>query len=433
MSMRTKAVLLGSAILSTVAISGAAHAQAFYLQEQSARAAGRAFSGEVADTGASSLWWNPASIAGSTDAEVTLSAAAILPKGNVNNNGTVILRPGQPAAPVGGDATSRNPINNGVLPSGAISVPLGDRFAVGLAVTSPYSFTTDYDSTSWARYSADKTRLRTIDIQPSIAVALTDWLRVGGGANIEYTDASLSNAYPNLSAALPDGSQQLKGDGWDLGWTAGLQMHNDFLTVGFAYKSEIKHNLKGDLTISGLVGPLAGANRSLSDVRASFYTPAQIIGGARLKVSDKLTLNGQYVRYMWDKFDAIRLGAPLNTAIPENYRNSESIAGGVDFDVSPALTLRAGVQRAITPTQDGQRDARVPDSNRWNYGIGGTFNLSPRFSIDAAANYVDFTDETIDRNTGFNLGTAAQTVVVTRGSLTDARAIVLSLGGHVRF
>ena len=37
--------------------------------------------------------------------------------------------------------------------------------------------------------------------------------------------------------------------------------------------------------------------------------------------------------------------------------------GGVDYAVSPAVTLRAGVQHAITPTRNGDRDARVPDSD----------------------------------------------------------------------
>ncbi len=44
--------------------SSAANAQAFYLQEQSVRGQGRAFSGEAADTGVESIWWNPASIGG---------------------------------------------------------------------------------------------------------------------------------------------------------------------------------------------------------------------------------------------------------------------------------------------------------------------------------------------------------------------------------
>lgn len=433
MSSRQRIALLLAVTSATLAIAGSAQAQAFYLQEQAARGAGRAFSGETADTGAASLWWNPAAIAGIEDAEATVSASVILPKGEVTDNGTVIRRPGGSFAPVGGSAQSSDPINKGVLPSGAVAVPLGDRVAVGLAVTSPYSFTTDYDDNSWARYSADRTYLRTFDIQPSIGVAVTDWLRVGAAANVEYTEASLTNALPNLSAALADGSQKLKGDGWDLGWTAGFQMHNDWATVGVSYKSAIEHKLKGELTVGGLLGPLAGQNRTVSDVEARFYTPAQVMVGGRFRVTPALTLNAQTIRYTWEKFDAIRLGAPINAALPQNYRSTWSYAGGIDYAVSPRLTLRGGVQRALTPTRDRERDARVPDSNRWNYALGASFDVTPKFSLDAAANYVDFADTTIDRVTAAYAGTAVQTPVLVNGTLTDARAVVLSLGGRVRF
>ena len=433
MSMRNKAALLASAVISSFAFAGAAHGQAFYLQEQSARGAGRAFSGEVADTGAASLWWNPAAIAGATRSEATLSASAILPRGEVADTGTRIIRPGQAPAPVGGDPVTRNPIKNGVLPSGAIAFPLNDRIALGVAVTSPFSFTTDYPATSWARYSADKTKLRTIDIQPSVGIAVTDWLRIGGAANVEYSDATLGNSLPNLLPTLPDGQEQLKGNGWDLGWSAGVQLHNALGTIGVSYKSAIQHHLNGDLTISGLLGPLAGSNASIKDVEARFYTPSQLIIGARVHASNALPQNGQFVQYGWSKFDAIRLGAPVAQAIPENYRNSWSLAGGVDYDVSPSLTLRAGAQRAITPTRDGNRDARVPDANRWNFGGGASFNVSPAFTINAAANYVDFADAPIDRPTAYYVGTPVQTAILTSGELRNAHAIVLSLGGAVHF
>ena len=63
----------------------AASAQAFYLQEQSSRGAGRAFSGEVADQGVQSLWWNPAAIAGMEGVDAHQAVSVILPKGSVDN------------------------------------------------------------------------------------------------------------------------------------------------------------------------------------------------------------------------------------------------------------------------------------------------------------------------------------------------------------
>ncbi len=130
MTKSFKAPLLATAIVSSsFAFAGAAYGQAFYLQEQSTRGQGRAFSGEGADTGASSLWWNPASIAGMERGEAVIGASAIIPKGDVVDNGTLIRRPGGTFQPVGGDRVSSDPINRGVVPSGAVAVPLGDRVA----------------------------------------------------------------------------------------------------------------------------------------------------------------------------------------------------------------------------------------------------------------------------------------------------------------
>jgi long-chain fatty acid transport protein len=423
-------------LLATVSIGAwatSAQAGGFYLQEQSVKAAGRAFSGEVADQGAESLWWNPAAIAGATGNTAYLGASAILPRGHVRNNGTLIVRPGQAPAAVGGNPDAKNPINNGVLPSGAVGYRLNDQFGLGLAVTSPFSFTTDYDANSWARYTADKTKLRTIDIQPSIAFAPSPMFGIGVALNVEHSDATLSNALPNLSPLLADGQQQLKGKGWDVGYTVGVQAHpSSAIDLGVSYKSSIKHTLKGNVVISGLLGPLAARNATIG-TKATFRTPWQIIGGARLKASDKLTLNAQVVRFGWAKFDAIRLGAPLNAAIPEHYRNTWSVAGGLDYAVTPKWTMRGGVQWDQTPTRNGERDARVPDSNRINYALGTSYRITDAITLDAAANYVHFKNASIDRVTAAYAGTAAQTPILVNGRVTGASALVLGLGGRISF
>ena len=95
MNTRTKLSLAAvTAISSFCAFAGPASAQAFYLQEQSARAAGRAFSGEAADTGPSSLWWNPASIAGIKGVQADISASLILPDGEAMDRRSVVLSTG---------------------------------------------------------------------------------------------------------------------------------------------------------------------------------------------------------------------------------------------------------------------------------------------------------------------------------------------------
>jgi len=405
----------------------------YYLDGQSAKAAGRAYSGEVVDQGAEALWWNPAGIAGQERPELQLNAAVILPSSELVDRHTMIVRPFQAPAPVGGGPVARGGLRRGVLPTAGLAWPVTPRFALGLAITSPYSFTTDYASDSWVRYTADRTYLRTIDVQPSIAYAPAEWLRVGAGLNVEHVDATLSNKLPNLSASAEDGNQRLTGKGIDVGYNIGVQLHNDIVTAGLAYRSSVNHHLKGDIAIDGLTGLLAGANGRIDDLKATFRTPWQLTAGLRVNASRRLTLNVQTVRMGWGKFDRIQLSGPLAAAIPENYRNSWSVAVGGDYRLSDTVTLRAGAQHDETPTQNTQRDARVPDSNRWNYAVGASIRLKPRLTLDAAVNYVRFAGSSIDRLTAAYVGTPAQTPIIVDGYSRNTGVLVLAVGARIGF
>src|SRR5687768_14676998 len=117
----------GAAFLLTV--PAPAQAAAFYLQEQSVRGWGRANSGEVADQGPASLWWNPASIGGAEESSAAFGVTAFFPIGEISDRGTLIDRPGLPPAPVGGDPLMHDPIQRGVLPGSAFALRL-DRKSV---------------------------------------------------------------------------------------------------------------------------------------------------------------------------------------------------------------------------------------------------------------------------------------------------------------
>ena len=420
-------MLLGAAGAAMFA-AGAAQASGFYLPEQSIKGAGRAYSGEAADTGPESLWWNPAAIGGMTEARGAFGVTPIFAKLKIRDRNSRIVRPGQPAAPVGGDPRPRDPAKFGAVPNLAVAFPLIDRVAVGLAVTSPFSFTNDYQADSFTRYAADRTRLITVDVQPSIAVQATDWLRIGAALNVEYSDAYLSVALPNLLASLPDGKQALSGDGWDTGFSVGVQLVGERVTAGFAYKHKIEHDLKGRLKISGLVGPLAGANAEF-DTKAEFSTPWQAIGAVRVQASEALTLNAQVTRFGWSEFDKIELTAPAGAFIPEDYRDTWLVAGGADYVVSPRLTVRGGLYYDETPTQNGRRNPSVPDANRLSLNAGASYRIGERTMLDFAVEYIDFERSTLDRERGAFEGTPVFTRILTDGTATG-NAITLGVGAR---
>jgi long-chain fatty acid transport protein len=423
---------VGTAI-GVAAVSSPVGATGFYLQEQSVEGAGRANSGEVADRGPAALWWNPAAIGGAEESEANASVSLVLTDSRLIDSGSNITRPGAGTAPVGGRADVGDPVGSGIIPKLSVAVPLGRRWAAGLAITAPYGLSSRYEEGDWTRYSALESSLATVDIQPSLAFAPTNSLSLGIGLNVEHADAKLSNALPNLAGGLPDGSVTIRGKGWDVGWSAGVQLRaSRVVTVGLSYKSSIEHRLSGAFSIEGLLGPIATLNGQ-GPVKARFRTPSQLYAGARIEAAPGLTLNLQAARLGWSRFDTIEIGPPLSQSLIQDYRNTWSFGAGADWDVSTAFTLRAGVQAAQTPIRDSLRDPKVPDSDRMTYGAGASWRAGGGFSLDAAVSYVVLEGAPVSRDDIFYGGTPLETRVLTRGRTQGNNALLLSLGSSVRF
>jgi long-chain fatty acid transport protein len=411
--------------------AGAAQAGGFYLQEQSVRGAGRAYSGEVADQGTASLWWNPAAIARS-GREAYVGAHGVIVDGEVSDQGSTITYPGGITVPVRGQPFAQKPILPGLAPNFAVAMPIGDRFAVGLSATAPFNFTTKYDPRAWTRYDALTSQLRTADIQLTGAMRLTDWLDIGAAADAQYTRAHLSSATPNLSPLAPDAANELRGDGWNWGWSVGAQAHLDRLTLGASYRSKMNHDLDGTVVVGGLLGPLAAGNAN-TRASATFTTPWIATAGLRYALSDRLTLDAQVQRYGWSEFDAIRVNTPAGVqTLVQDYHDTTAGGVGLDFAATPKLTLRTGVQYDPTPTPGVGRTARVPDGDRWLYGVGATADVREGMKLDAAFALIDFKPSTVNHDTTFYAGAPAATTTRLKGRV-KGRGYVLSLGMRTRF
>lgn len=400
-------------------VAAPALAGSFYLQEQSVRGMGRANSGETADVGASSLWWNAASIARS-GREVYVGAHGLILDSDVDDAGSTLTYPGGATVPVSGDPHVHDVVNSGLVPNFAIAMPVGDRFAVGLSVAAPYNFTTEYEPNDFARYDALKSELRSGDIGLTVAARVTDWLDVGVGFNAQYADATLTSALPNLSPALPDGLNTLEGDGWDYGWNVGAQVHTSRWDFGLSYRSEIEHELEGDIAISGLLGPLAGSNVETSGV-ATFTTPWFASASVRYAVTDRLTLNAQVNRIGWSEFDAIRVRyAATGNDIVQAYDDVTTGAVGFDYQIDPTMTVRGGVAYDPTPTPDDHRTARIPDGDRFLVSAGLSKTVRPGLTLDGAVTYINIDDSEIFDDRVIYAGTPAAVTSRLRGESTGS-------------
>ncbi|MFY0400328.1 OmpP1/FadL family transporter [Brevundimonas naejangsanensis] len=424
----------GGLALTTVLMTGVAapaFAGSFYLQEQSVRGAGRAFSGEAADRGVGSLWWNPASIARS-GRELSLGLHAIKIDSEVRNTGSYVTYPGGVDVPVVNPRnTEVDPIESGLVPNFAFATPIGDRFALGVSVAAPYNFTTKYEQGSFARYDALTSELRSGDASLTLAYQVNDWLDVGAGLNAQYVKAKLTSAMPSVSPLLPDGSSSLEGDGWDFGWNVGAQVHKGPWDFGLSYRSKIEHELDGDVAIV-LTGPLA-PNSVTTSGTASFNTPWFASASVRYAVNDKLTLNAQVNRIGWSEFQAITVEYPNGgDVIHQNYKDVTTGAIGLDYAISDKTTLRAGVGYDPTPTRDSLRTARIPDADRWLFSVGGSTEVTEGVTFDAGLTYIAFSDSTIHDDRAFYAGTPAAVTSHLRGE-AEGSALVASIGARWAF
>ncbi len=425
---------LGGLALTTALMTGVAApalAGSFYLQEQSVRGAGRAFSGEAADRGVGSLWWNPASIARS-GRELSVGLHAIKIDSEVRNTGSYVTYPGGVDVPVVDPRnTEVDPIESGLVPNFAFATPIGDRLALGVSVAAPYNFTTKYEQGSFARYDALTSELRSGDASLTLAYQVNDWLDVGAGLNAQYVKAKLTSAMPSVSPLLPDGSSSLEGDGWDFGWNVGAQVHKGPWDFGLSYRSKIEHELDGDIAIA-LTGPLA-PNSVTTSGTASFNTPWFASASVRYAVSDKLTLNAQVNRIGWSEFQAITVEYPNGgDVIHQNYKDVTTGAIGLDYALSDKTTLRAGVGYDPTPTRDSLRTARIPDADRWLFSVGGSTEVTPGVTFDAGLTYIAFSDSTIRDDRAFYAGTPAAVTSHLRGE-AEGSALVASIGARWAF
>lgn len=394
-----------------------ATAGGFYVQEQSSRGVGRAFSGEAASIGADALWWNPAAIARS-ERELYLGVTGRRFDTDIDDDGSTITRPIPPnglTTPVGGRARLSDVSEDDYIPTGAFSMPVSDRVALGVSVNRPYIIQGEHGEDSWARYDTIRNHIETTNIQGTAAVRLTEWLDLGFGIDAQYTDAALIAAYPNLSPLLPDGRSELTGDGWNYGFTIGGQAHLSRLSLGVSYRSEMDHELKGRIAVSGLQDPLSGGNFQAA-AETVFTTPWLAIVGVRWRVMPDLTVNAQVQRFGWSEYDHIHVSMGRETAtIEQNFKDVTTTAVGLDYQATPRLTLSGGVQHDPTPTPDSLRESGVADADRWIYGVGASMRLRPRITIDASLGYSDYDDSRLSEDAVFYDHTPARTTARLRG------------------
>jgi len=411
-----------SALGLILAIAPAAFAGSFALNENSAVDTGRANSGRVTQIDdASAAFGNPALMTQFDQITITAVGSYINGSADFQDTGSTDLLGNS----LGGDTGGF--FDDAVLPAFHAVYPISERVSAGLSVNAPFGLSSTYDETWAGRYQAVGSSLETYNVNPSLAVKISDALSLGGGIDIQYATAELSSAIDfgavcfaqlgpaNCGAAglVPqsaDGRLVVKGDDVSVGYNVGAAFTpTDSLKFGLTYRSKIEHDLTGqaDFTVpdSAQLLTATGAFRD-TDTRANLPLPSVLEVGVEWQATDDLRVSANYYTTDWSQLQALAVEfdnpAQPPTAETLNYRDSSRYGVGLDYDISRNFTLRAGCAFDESPVRPDFRTARIPDNDRNIYAVGASYKGIDGWQFDVAYNYLDVDTSNFDRTGPFN-------------------------------
>lgn len=409
MKMRASPVeiLRALALAGTLCATATAYGAGFAITEQSGSGMGNAFAGVAASAqDASTIFFNPAGMTLLPERQAVGALSVIDASTQFSGNATIspLLGGGTVSGGNGG-----NPVLTGLVPNFYYQMQVEPRWRVGLGLNSPFGLRTDYPESWKGRYQAIKSQLTTININPSLAFAATGRLSIGVGLDIQYADATLTNAVDNSAVCLAafgpgvcgpagyatpgnpatDGVARVTGDDWALGYNLGiLYAPTPETRFGLSYRSKVHHTLTGSASFSNTPAFFAGAGLLVNTAaRAELTLPETVSGAVYHQVNSRLALMGGFTWTHWSRFDNLVIqydqGAQGPTVQSEAWQNTWRFSVGADYRYTDRLTLRGGLAYDPTPIPDpNHRTPRIPGATRRWLAVGASYQYTPALRFD---------------------------------------------------
>lgn len=419
----------GAAVLAIAAWAPSASASAFQLVEQNGSGLGNAYSGQAAVAeDASTIFFNPAGMTNLPARQLSLGGTLVRPITKFEDGGS---RPGQLAPGLvlpgtnlggnGGDAGSLSAVPNGYL-SWEVAP---QRVWAGLGVSTPFGLVTEWDDGWVGRFHALKSDVKTVNINPSVAVKVNEWVSLGAGFNAQWIDAELSNAvnYSGIvfgqafqaartAGASPaqaqaaaaqatagalgscsgasaggfgcEGVGTVKGNSWNWGWNVGAMLSLPTKTrIGASYRSAIKHEIDGTVTFTNRPAALANAVPD-GDIKTTIKLPDTASFAVAQQLGD-LQLLADFTWTGWSTLQDLSIFRASGTGLsstPLKFRNSWRAGVGANYQLLPAVKVRGGVAYDESPVRDEFRTPRLPDQDRLWLATGAQVAVTKAAAVD---------------------------------------------------
>lgn len=397
--------------LLAVTFSGGAFAAAFQLTGLSASGVGIANAGAAASAeDTSTLYYNPAGMTYLSEGHNISFAATVLDRSTRFTNEGSDLYGGRQLGTDGGNGGGTH-----VVPAMYYSYSLSPQWRLGLAINPTFADETEYDQNFVGRYSGLKTKIRVVNINPSVAYKANDALSLAVGINYAKADVKFDQAAAHpLGSRFPDGSGTLEGDATGWGYNLGLmyQVSKD-TRVGLSYRSKIKFDLEGSQNVQ-IPGLGTVINRSIT---AELTMPDTASLAVHHQLNPKWAVLADYTWTGWSSLQKLEpvtsTGARAVAPLRYNFKDTYRVGLGTTYQLNDQWMLRLGVafDKGAVP-DDASRTMTVPDQDRTWLAIGAKWKITPKASLDVGYAHIFVKEAKTARNVYTNATEAvvAQTV-----------------------
>lgn len=360
----TVAVAAALGAMATGAVAGG-----FAIGTQSGSGTGNAFAGGAAAADdASVAWYNPALMTLLPGKQVAGALHVLKPSFKFEN--TASTSPiGTGEGGDGGDWA--------YVPNAFFTMAVNPKLSFGLALNAPFGLMTEYENGWRGQFTALKSEVKSVNVNPSIAYKVSDTVSIGAGVSWQKLEAELTN---NTGAP---GIAKVKADDDGFGFNVGVMFQPTPATrIGAHYRSKIKYDLEGDVTFS-----VAAAGNS--NVRADLEVPESFSLSLFQTLGPNWELMGDVTWTGWSSLQQLQIirtsgplsGATLNT-LQFQWDDTWRYAIGANYKLSPQTKLRFGVAFDETPTNDQFRTPRLPDQDRTWVALGVQYRPSKTGILD---------------------------------------------------
>ncbi|MBI3903473.1 MAG: outer membrane protein transport protein [Nitrosomonadales bacterium] len=390
-------IICGAVTSVMLALSGNAAASGFALIEQSASGLGNAYAGGAAGAeDASTVFFNPAGMSRLSGKQIVVAAHAITPSAKFTSSAGVAS---------GGDAGSM-----AIVPNAYFTMEVKPGLKAGLGVNAPFGLQTEYDSNWIGRTQAIKSKIETINVNPSLAYQVNDALSIGVGLDYQHISGELSSSLGLGNTAVVKGTDNAWG--YNLGVLYNL---NASTRIGVAYRSAISYTLHGSVA--------TGIPLNDGPVSLKVKVPDTLSLSAHHQVNDHYAVMADVTFTGWSSFKEVNVvdgtGASLsgNPTI-ENWKDTVRVSVGATYSYSEKWSARAGLAYDQAPVSDAFRTPRIPDNNRTWLAVGGQYKPSPAGAIDFGYAHLFVKDSSI--NSGAAIGSYKNNVDILSAQYTHS-------------